>query len=450
MPLFVPTDALISQTLLTSGTSFRTSGLTTRILIQLVGGGGGAGGSYNQSTNTSFGSGGGAGSYAIKLFDVAPGVAYTYAIGGGGAGGANGWRGDPGGDTTFTVGATTVTAYGGSNGTAANAGTSLVIEGSGAGGLIAVNGDLNSTGQSGGVGFRESQTVCSGGKGGSGPFGAGGGVRSTQGDGFPGGGYGAGGSGSVTIASAGPQTGGSGSGGCILVTEFGAVAGWKGSQRPRRKVLLRAVLLTAGTSFTTGNTATELDVQLVGAGGGGGGCTGKSSNSAGSGAGGAGGFARKLFVVSAGTSYTYAIGTAGTAGSGATAGTGGTGGNTTFTVGGTTVTANGGSGGTGMAFGTAPAFVAGGAGGSASNGDINCVGDPGERGARYLASVAYGGQGAMSNWSGGTQETRFFGTGPTALGYGGGGGGTVSGNNTDRNGGAGAPGAIFVLEYGYL
>lgn len=132
---------------LTTGTSYTTPSGCNAIYVELVGGG--AGGASALSTRS--GAGGGGGAYAAKYFTVSPSTAYVYAIGAGGGAGFNG------GNTTFTVGGTTVTAGGGVSG--------------GVGGT-ATNGDIN---VSGGVAGPSSNTSGSnGGAGGGSFFGSGG------------------------------------------------------------------------------------------------------------------------------------------------------------------------------------------------------------------------------------------------------------------------------------
>jgi hypothetical protein len=87
---------------------------------------------------------GGAGGYCAKYFTVVAAVSYTYAIGAGGAGGPTGiGSGSAGGNTTFTVGGTTITSGGGAGGG---------NESSGGAGGTCTNGDMNIAGGGGGGG----------------------------------------------------------------------------------------------------------------------------------------------------------------------------------------------------------------------------------------------------------------------------------------------------------
>lgn len=134
--------------ILTSGTSYTTPSNCTKIYVEAVGGGGS--GASSQGTARS-NSGGGGGAYCAKYFTVTGNTAYTYAIGSGGAAIAYNVlaNGNSGGNTTFTVGATTITAGGGGGGTySASATDSYVFGGSGG---TASNGDLNVTGGAGGM-----------------------------------------------------------------------------------------------------------------------------------------------------------------------------------------------------------------------------------------------------------------------------------------------------------
>jgi hypothetical protein len=165
--------------------------------------------------------------------------------------------------------------------------------------------------------------------------------------------------------------------------------------------LIRAPqVLTSGTSYTTPAGCNSIYVEVVGGGASGG--SGSSGNIAGAGGGGSGAQSLKYFTVSPSTAYTYAIGAAGAARS--TTGNGNNGGNTTFTVGGTTITAGGGSGGTGNNTGNA-GVLSGGNGGTATNGDINNSGQIGGYGLAFTPStpgtlVAFG-YGAPSVFAGG-------------------------------------------------
>jgi len=212
---------------------------------------------------------------------------------------------------------------------------------------------------------------------------------------------------------------------------------------------LRTTVLTSGTSHTTHTSANTIFVRLVAGGGAGGGGASATSNAGCGGGGSAGGYAEKTFTVTPNTAYTYAIGIGGTAGS-AGNNPGNDGGITTFTVGGTTVTANGGKGGQGMASGSTVISALGGASPAVStNGDLNSGGDPGVYGQRGSGTTGTGGSGGSSPLGAGANARNTQGAGNTAsVGYGGGGGGGFgTGNNNSVAGGAGANGVIIVDEF---
>ena len=202
-------------------------------------------------------------------------------------------------------------------------------------------------------------------------------------------------------------------------------------------------VLTSGTSWTAPAGVTKIKVYATGGGASGSGCSTGVNPKAGGGGGG-GGTAVKIFTVTSGASYTYAIGAGGAAG---TAGNspGNAGGSTTFTVGATTITANGG--------GVGSEFRSGGAGGTATSGDLNLTGAPGIgtfvdgfSGSSRLPS----GNGGASFWGGGgvgilnVSGQSTDGNPGTAFGSGGSGG--TDNGTANRSGGAGANGVV-VIEY---
>jgi hypothetical protein len=210
--------------------------------------------------------------------------------------------------------------------------------------------------------------------------------------------------------------------------------------------LIGVQFLTTGTTYTPTSGTTKAVIILVGGGGGGGGASGAASSVGAAGGGGGGSLAVKYINNISGT-YTYAIGAAGTAGAN-TGGNGGAGGSTTFANGATTITAPGGAGGIGQTAGTSQVFVLGGAGGAVStNGDINGGGSPGIRAYRVSGTLGESGTGGDSEYGGAGQGLTAAGAGNAATGFGAGGGGALSTANTNRAGGAGAPGVIIVYEY---
>ena len=196
--------------------------------------------------------------------------------------------------------------------------------------------------------------------------------------------------------------------------------------------LLRAPqILTSGTSYTTPVGCNNIYVEVVGGGGGGGAGTG--GNNLNGGAGGGGGYAAKYYSgVSPSTAYTYAIAAGGAAAS--------AGGSTSFTALGVTITANG--GGAGAASGASTS----GAGGSATNGDVNLpgiIGTPnggGSKGGSAAGPFASGGGGNVQ----GSSATN----GLPGTYYGcGGSGGNCTGSGGTFAGGAGFQGVIRIWEY---
>jgi hypothetical protein len=184
-----------------------------------------------------------------------------------------------------------------------------------------------------------------------------------------------------------------------------------------------AQILTSGTSYTTPAGCNSIYVEVVGGGGGSG-----SGPFGGGGAG--GGYAAKYFTVSASTAYTYAVGSAGTGGAVTGGGFAGTsGGNTTFTVGGTTITGAGGGGG-----GPASGSPVGGTGGIGTSGDLNTRGGGGGSGGSGGIVAGIGG----NSFFGGTAAP-----GATGSQYGGGAGGQPA----NSNGTNGFQGVVRITEY---
>ena len=211
----------LKTTLLTASSStITTQGSTTQLRIRGVGGGGGGGGCAAVASATGAAGGGGAGGYVEWLTSVLPNTAYAYTCGTAGTN-VSGAAGGNGGPSTFVVGATTVTANGGTGGplcTPVITGSQPIVVAGGAGGVVSTNGSINGGGMAGDPGVSLSLTVYSSGSGGSGPFGGGGlGIVSVA-AGNAAVGYGAGGGGSATTAAA--EAGGAATPGCWVVDEF--------------------------------------------------------------------------------------------------------------------------------------------------------------------------------------------------------------------------------------
>jgi hypothetical protein len=210
---------------------------------------------------------------------------------------------------------------------------------------------------------------------------------------------------------------------------------------------IRTVVLTSGTTHTTGAGTNKIFVRLVGGGGGGGGCTSVATAAAAAGGGGAGSYAEKTFDVLPSTNYNYAIGALGAGVSGAA---GANGGASTFAVGATTVTAPGGTGGPVGTAATTLTARAGGAGGAiATNGDVNGAGQGGDYGVVLIVAtpIVASGQGGSSPFGRGGLGLVAVGNGVAAIGYGSGGGGAATGASAVRTGGNGVAGVIVIDEY---
>lgn len=190
-------------------------------------------------------------------------------------------------------------------------------------------------------------------------------------------------------------------------------------------------------SDTTSSTVFKVTMTAPGGGGAG------TAGTHGSGGGGAG--ATSILYISgvaASSSNSYTQGAVGTGGaSGDNNGTAG--GNSSFTIGGTTITANGGGGGNGA---SGLGNHTGGAGGVAANGSVNTNGGDGGGGDGSNVDLD-GGLGGSSFWggggAGGLQDASINPRPGVAYGSGGGGGGGSAGQA--QAGGDGAPG-ILVIE----
>jgi len=190
---------------------------------------------------------------------------------------------------------------------------------------------------------------------------------------------------------------------------------------------------SSGTYTPTANMRYAL-IECVGGGGGGGG-----GNTVGvGGSGGAGGYSRiERSAATIGASQVVTIGAAGAG----TTGAGGAGGNTVF--GATILTCNGGLGG---AVGVNGDAVDGGAGGTATGGDLNIAGGGGGGGFEYPGGgEGLSGSGGSSYFGGGGHGRGglFSLVGINGVAYGSGG----SGGLGTGTGGAGAAGLIIVTEY---
>lgn len=193
------------QMFITAGSgTYTTPAGCTSIYVECVGGGGGGGGTGNSGL-TNAGTGGGGGGYSAKYFTITPSTGYLYAVA---AGGASSISVDAtnGGNTTFTVSATTITGGGGIGGQRSNAGGSIQ---KGSAGGTATNGDINASGS---ASTTASPSLPSGG---AGSFFGGAGLAGTTGTGSAGSSGGGGGGGGGTS-----NLGGAGGAGVIRIWEY--------------------------------------------------------------------------------------------------------------------------------------------------------------------------------------------------------------------------------------
>lgn len=200
--------------------------------------------------------------------------------------------------------------------------------------------------------------------------------------------------------------------------------------------IVAGVLAKSTSVFQTGTAATYtapantqwVKVTVVGPGGNGGAANNQRATG-----GGGGGVAIKWLSMTSGQTLTYTVGTA--SGTASTVSSG------TLSI--TTITANSGTNGTGTAY--ALSQTAGGAGGTATNGDVNITGEQG--GYSYGSSTT-----VTTNFSGKGGDCPGFGSGGPALamvatagvqgnGFGAGGGG-AHGSNTAANG----RGGVIIFE----
>lgn len=206
------------------------------------------------------------------------------------------------------------------------------------------------------------------------------------------------------------------------------------------------------TDWTKPAGLTGVIVRVLGAGGGGGGADGGGGGGAAAGGGGGGGGYAEKFIPAAslGATETVTVGAGGSAGAASGGGTGGTGGTSSFGAHCSATGGNGSGGDTGPSSSDGRVQTTGGTGGSGSGGDINGSGDTGFVGIVFgvvgLALSGAGGRGAVMSgrpgWTSGGNipgQDGSFGSGAA--------GGSVEGSTTDRAGGTGGDGRVFVYEF---
>jgi hypothetical protein len=208
---------LLRVTILTAGSSHVMTAFTSSARTRGKAGGGGGGGCTSVASAAAAAGGGSEGGSFEKLWTVMRGVGYSYTIGAAGAG-VSGAAGNNGGNTTFSVGGVTATAFGGIGGPVDVAANALQVSPGAASPAVSTNGDVNHGGEPGqyGVVVNVTGPIAASGKGG----GPGGGVGLVAvGNGNNAVGVGNGGGGAMTGASA-VRTGGNGSAGMIIVEEY--------------------------------------------------------------------------------------------------------------------------------------------------------------------------------------------------------------------------------------
>jgi hypothetical protein len=210
------------QTFTSSGTYTPTSGMIY-CDIQILGGGGGGGGAPTTGVGQySSAGGGGSGEYARGVFSAAT-IGASQAVTIGAAGAANsGAAGGNGGNSS--VGAL-ISANGGTGGASIAASVSATVTQGVVGGTGGSGGSFRTPGQpGGGAAIYPSFGNVFSGAGGSTQYGAGGagiiGMGVTSSGGTAGLGYGAGGSGGVNAVSQSANSGGAGTKGVVIVTEY--------------------------------------------------------------------------------------------------------------------------------------------------------------------------------------------------------------------------------------
>jgi hypothetical protein len=204
------------QTFIATGTYTPTAGMLY-CQIECIGGGAAGGGSDGTGGLVAAGSGGGAGEYSVGIFSAATiGASKAVTIGAGGTG-VSGAAGNNGGNTSVDA---LISSNGGIGGTTGSNAASVLVQG-GLGGTGGSGGNYRTPGQAGQSGYASLSGGASlGGAGGNSQVGAGGiGIASAASAGANGLGHGSGGSGSVSFGS-GPQTGGNGASGIVIVTEY--------------------------------------------------------------------------------------------------------------------------------------------------------------------------------------------------------------------------------------
>lgn len=209
------------QVFTSSGTYTPTSGMKYCVIECLGGGGGGGGAAITAANEFATGGGGGGGGYARVAASAATiGASKTVTIGSGGAGGTGAAQGSTGGTTSLGTLCVATGGTGGSFVSPINSALSTCIGGNGG---IGTTGSVMAAGGCGAAGFGSSVTQGTiGGAGGSSVYGGGGqATGSANTPGIIGQNYGGGGSGASAVNNNGSnRTGGAGTSGLVIVTEY--------------------------------------------------------------------------------------------------------------------------------------------------------------------------------------------------------------------------------------
>lgn len=209
------------QVFTSSGTYTPHAGMVNCI-IECIGGGGAGGGANGALSQVNVGGGGGSGGYSRKLATASDiGASKTVTIGAGGTAGTAGPNaGNNGGDTS--VGSLCI-GKGGTGGGGTDSSTSVGAAGAGG---VAGTGDVAASGASGNSGFGANTSAVSvfGAAGGSSIYGGGAAPAAFFGTGSANGAaataYGSGGGGGYTSNVVANVTGGAGSAGIVIITEY--------------------------------------------------------------------------------------------------------------------------------------------------------------------------------------------------------------------------------------
>lgn len=214
----------IPKLITTSGTYTTPPGVKA-LIVEVIGAGAGGGGTLSAAAGAHSVTGGGGSGGIAESFIANPAATYNVTIGAGGKGGTTaGTSGADGGTTSFGAAAIATGGTGGTGSTTiAISQTNAIVAAGGYAGKGTVGNIRCGSNESAGVSVGTNYGNISSG-GGSTPYGTGG-IRvglSMKGNqpGFSATGYGAGGSGAISIDAGGAAAGGDGSDGCVLVWEL--------------------------------------------------------------------------------------------------------------------------------------------------------------------------------------------------------------------------------------